>query len=213
MPIAHSTLTSLFNDIAAAIRSKKDSGAVIIADNFPSEILSIPADGITPSGTKNISSNGEYDVTEFASVEVAVPITTPTGKSFDVTVATEKVGSGVYATLVSGDSDIAAHYTEEDFAALINAINVTVGSDKAYILTSVNGNKKQVDTSYGCTLRRTTSSASGSGGLNRAVSDSGDATGGGVGYIRATSSGDIRFYSNSSTYRIAAGSYKVVVGW
>lgn len=40
MPV-HTTLTSLFTDIANAIRNKKGTSEAIIADNFPSEIASI----------------------------------------------------------------------------------------------------------------------------------------------------------------------------
>lgn len=45
MPNTHSTLTSLFSDIANAIRAKKGTSADIVADNFPSEIASIPSGG------------------------------------------------------------------------------------------------------------------------------------------------------------------------
>lgn len=45
MPNTHSTLTSLFTDIADAIRAKKGTSDTIIADNFPSEIASIPSGG------------------------------------------------------------------------------------------------------------------------------------------------------------------------
>lgn len=49
MPNTHSTLTSLFSDVADEIRAKKGTSADIVADNFPSEIASIPTgSGINP---------------------------------------------------------------------------------------------------------------------------------------------------------------------
>ena len=41
MPNTHSTLTSLFTDIANAIRAKTGSSATIVADNFPTAIGNI----------------------------------------------------------------------------------------------------------------------------------------------------------------------------
>ena len=41
MSIEHETLSSLFTDIADAIRSKTGGSAVIIADNFPTAISNI----------------------------------------------------------------------------------------------------------------------------------------------------------------------------
>lgn len=49
MPNVHSTLTSLFGDIADAIRAKTGSQAAIAADSFPQAIAAIPQGG---SGTK-----------------------------------------------------------------------------------------------------------------------------------------------------------------
>lgn len=43
MPNTHENLTSLFGDIADAIRAKTGSSADIVADNFPAEIAAIPA--------------------------------------------------------------------------------------------------------------------------------------------------------------------------
>lgn len=48
MPNVHTTLSSLFTDIANAIRAKTGSSAQIVADNFPSEIANIST-GIDPS--------------------------------------------------------------------------------------------------------------------------------------------------------------------
>ena len=45
MPNTHSTLTSLFSDIADAIRAKTGSSATIVADDFPTAIANIPTGG------------------------------------------------------------------------------------------------------------------------------------------------------------------------
>ena len=45
MPNTHSTLTSLFTDIADAIRAKTNSNSTIVADDFPTAISNIPSGG------------------------------------------------------------------------------------------------------------------------------------------------------------------------
>ena len=45
MPNTHSTLTSLFSDIADSIRAKTGSNSTIVADNFPDAIDAIPTGG------------------------------------------------------------------------------------------------------------------------------------------------------------------------
>lgn len=47
MPNTHTTLTSLFSDIADSIRAKTGSSADIVADNFPTEIAAIPSGGVS----------------------------------------------------------------------------------------------------------------------------------------------------------------------
>ena len=63
---AHTTLSSLFTDIANAIRAKDGSSATIMADNFPAKILDIPTGGgggeytIYPSATEpSAAQNGD----------------------------------------------------------------------------------------------------------------------------------------------------------
>ena len=99
------TADALFGDIADAIRTKQGSSDDIYRGNIPKEIIDIPeptgtisitangtgidvsayaeADvavpqGITPTGTINISTNGDTDVTNYATAHVAVP--QPSGK-------------------------------------------------------------------------------------------------------------------------------------
>lgn len=76
----HTTLNGLFTDIATSLRGKTGSADKIVADDFPSVIDGIQT-GITPSGTKNITTNGTHDVTNYATAKVEVPASgiTPSG--------------------------------------------------------------------------------------------------------------------------------------
>ena len=57
MANTHSTLTSLFTDIADAIRGKTKGTAKIVADNFPEAIAAIPAEAKFASGTIKAASS------------------------------------------------------------------------------------------------------------------------------------------------------------
>lgn len=63
MARTHQTLTSLFTDIAEQIRLKKGSSEDIVADNFPSEIASIPVGGNTPTWQEEGVNFIDYDGT------------------------------------------------------------------------------------------------------------------------------------------------------
>lgn len=76
MPNSHETLTSLFSDIADAIRAKTGNSGTIVADNFPTAIANIPSGGGSgPSNVKKITGSGYYD-----SITQEITLTISTGK-------------------------------------------------------------------------------------------------------------------------------------
>lgn len=58
MPNTHTTLTSLFNDIADAIRAKTGGTSDIVADNFPTAIASIYSTLTVINGTSGSKTAG-----------------------------------------------------------------------------------------------------------------------------------------------------------
>lgn len=64
---------SYLSDIADSIRSKTGSSATYTPAEMSDAIDGISSGGITPSGTKTITTNGSHDVTAYATASVSVP--------------------------------------------------------------------------------------------------------------------------------------------
>jgi len=75
MAKSENNLKAVFQDTANAIRSKTGSNGLIEPRDFADEISSIET-GIEPTGTINITANGEHDVKDYAFARVSV---IPTG--------------------------------------------------------------------------------------------------------------------------------------
>lgn len=157
--------------------------------------------GITPSGTKQITANGTYDVAQYASAVVAVPQGSLSSKVFNVNIPVDSSGN---VTLIDSDSDIAAHYADANaVAVLVPRFEVS----KATALSScVTTGRKTAKTRGTVGLYIATS-----GGAATYTNDGTLTSAQGV-QLAAGPSGRISFYCGTSRL-LEAGEYVVIFAW
>lgn len=141
-------LTDKLTAIANAIRAKTGKSTAMTLDEMPTEIASISGGGgITPTGTINISQNGTFDVTQYASALVNVAggggsavtgTITPSEDSRSLTIP-DIIGKS--SVLIFPTSDLSTVRVRTHWGALfLNGRCILVGSSNsggtAYVHTS-----------------------------------------------------------------------------
>lgn len=205
MPNTHTTLTSLFSDIADSIRAKTGSSADIVADNFPTEIMNIPTGGTVavPSSDVNfIDYDGtilySYTKADFANL-TALPANPThaglTAQGWNWSLSDAKIYVNTYGFL-----DIGQMYTTDDGKT---RIYISLTSEDAlsptiwYYQSVANG--VSVDWGDGSTAQST--SGTGSKHLQHTYSSIGDYV------IKITvNSGECRLGNGTTTSVVIGGS-------
>ena len=127
---------SQLTNIASAIRSKNGESSLYTVDEMPSKILAIAGGGgIVPSGTYSVSSNGVYNIYNYASVDVNVPGIIPSGTTIlPATAGTYDVYSYSQAQILSSAVDtyilkkdnLLTAYTSDDTTIEQGAFGATI---------------------------------------------------------------------------------------
>ena len=202
----YATLYALFTAIANALRGKTGGTGNIVADDFPAVIDGLDTEGIAPTGTKTITSNGTHDVTNYASAVVNVPTPAQMTVVRTVTVAADVVGTKNYQML-TGDEFIKAHYADEGFSAvLIPLTPVEAGTNVVHFNYTGNRNIGSSNIArYGLGYRSTNANTVAVQHLVTPIN--------GKGYsqnLRVDSSGNFYQYLHTD-YVLKAGTYLIVL--
>lgn len=168
--------------------------------------------GITPTGTKSITANGTYDVTNFASAAVNVPVGATNAYTTTMTLATHQSTNVALCTL---PDDVYAHRNDDSFTvAMVNMTpDLLTTYDDFYILAGNNPNNPKVgnNTAYGVGMRKNSATAVGADRVFYPPKSTDNSTSlGGTGKFWLN--GKVLTYK-SSGYYLGAGTYMIVVFW
>lgn len=142
MPNVHSTLSSLFTDIANAIRAKTGSQAQIVADNFPTEIANIPT-GIDPSDATALSEDIVAPKTAYIATGKTTGSMVDRG-SVDVTLDTTTTSYTVPSGKHSGAGTVKV--VTQTKSATPSGLAQTISADSGKVLSSVSVSAIQTQT-------------------------------------------------------------------
>ena len=230
----YTTLKALFTAIANSLRNKTGGTGTIVADDFPTVIDSLSTGGITPTGTKNITTNGTHDVTNYASAKVEVPASgiTPTGTkeitangTVDVTnfanalVNVQGLNARIFTATVSADvsSGTATILSSNDWIASIRSdpnafvlvryldIKASIASSNLWLNTNVPIAYRGTTKYNTFVLRNTASQESFAGNVNGLTGENY------AGSLCVGSNGKLYVYVSSS-FPVKAGTYQIIAG-
>lgn len=127
MANTHTTLTSLFTDIADAIREKKGTTGAIVADNFPSEIAGISTESEVSLTTAQVNT---YVSDKVKSCSIPSGVSTADVKYIVVTITANPDNSNWYSAVFSGSGGTAIKIDNNSFSSSSVNFTLTVTSDK-----------------------------------------------------------------------------------
>lgn len=139
--MAHTSLTSLFSDIADAIRAKTGGSSSIVADDFPTAIAGINTSryGETSAANSSDSSSISFTVSGEPTVFACVPVTdTGSNKTVSISSSTRivtgviKYGNNIYHGMqVGGGTSFALRISQVDTAYNNGTFTLTVNASNA----------------------------------------------------------------------------------